>query len=77
MRDGGGSADDSGRDGLGSIEFQRAFAPASEGRLDVRSTLAEWIRTHNLSRLSAVDLRLRRRGHWDWRSPYLRLPKLL
>ena len=23
------------------------------------------IRTHNLSRLAAADLRLRRRGHWD------------
>ena len=24
-----------------------------------------WIRTHNLSRLEAVELRLRPRGHWD------------
>ena len=24
-----------------------------------------WIRTHNLSRRVAADLRLRRRGHWD------------
>ena len=24
------------------------------------------IRTHNLSRRTAVDLRLRPRGHWDW-----------
>ena len=26
------------------------------------------IRTHNLSRLAAADLRLRPRGHWDWHS---------
>ena len=28
------------------------------------------IRTHNLSRRTAADLRLRRRGHWD-RQPYI------
>ena len=26
------------------------------------------IRTHNLSRRAAADLRLRPRGHWDWRA---------
>ena len=26
-----------------------------------------WNRTHNLSRRAAADLRLRLRGHWDWR----------
>ena len=31
------------------------------------------IRTHNLSRRSAVDLRLRPRGHWDWQLMQLQL----
>ena len=41
LRDGGGPAGDSGRDGPGSIEWQHAFAAASEGMQAVRSTLAE------------------------------------
>jgi len=29
------------------------------------------MRTHNLSRRAAVDLRLRPRGHWDWQQETL------
>jgi len=41
VRDGGGPAGDGGRDGPGSVEWQRAFAAANEGRWAIRSTLAE------------------------------------
>ena len=41
VRDANGPAGGSGRDGSGSIELQRAFAAASEGRRYVRSTEEE------------------------------------
>jgi len=41
VRDGNRPAGGSGRDGSGSIELQRDFAAASEGRRDVRSTEEE------------------------------------
>jgi len=41
VRDVGGSSGDSGRDGPGSIELQRAFEATNSGRRDVKSTLAE------------------------------------
>jgi len=35
------------------------------------------IRSHNLSRRAAADLRLRPRGHWDWQALHCRGQKFI